>query len=43
MLKPFGEDGLRLVAVAAGRQSGKSSGAVATGIWGATLRTTWTR
>ncbi len=38
MLKLFGDDNLRLVAAAAGRQGGKSSGATATGIWGCTMR-----
>jgi hypothetical protein len=38
LLKLFGRDDLRLVVAAAGRQGGKTSAAVATAIWGATLR-----
>jgi hypothetical protein len=38
VLKLFGDDDLRLVVCAAGRQGGKSSMAVATAIWGATCR-----
>ena len=37
-LSLFGDDDLRLVVCAAGRQGGKSTMAVATAIWGATLR-----
>jgi hypothetical protein len=38
VLRMFGDDDLRLVVCAAGRQGGKSSMAVATAIWGATCR-----
>lgn len=38
VLDLFGDDALRLVVVSAGRQGGKSSMAVATAIWGATMR-----
>ena len=38
VLDLFGRDDLRLVVVSAGRQGGKSSMAVATAIWGATMR-----
>lgn len=38
VLRLFGDDNLRLVVVAAGRQGGKSSMAVATAIWSSTCR-----
>jgi hypothetical protein len=38
ILDLFGRDDLRVVLVAAGRQGGKSSMAIATAIWGATMR-----
>jgi phage terminase large subunit-like protein len=38
MLDLFGDDALRLLVVAAGRQGGKTTAAGATGIWNATCR-----
>jgi hypothetical protein len=38
LLQLFGRDDLRLVVVSAGRQGGKTSAAVATAIWNATMR-----
>lgn len=38
VLRQFGDDALRLVVVAAGRQGGKTSMACAAAIWGATMR-----
>jgi hypothetical protein len=38
VLRLFGDDDLRVVVVAAGRQGGKSSMAVATALWSATMR-----